>query len=50
VDPRGRGGHARLNRGHAQLSGVWRLQVNYSFTNGMSDQCDSGPVRFAATA
>jgi hypothetical protein len=39
----------RLNRRHSQLSGLWRLQVNYSFTNGMSDQCDSGPVRFLAT-
>jgi hypothetical protein len=40
---------ARLNHRHTQLSGVWRLSVNYSFTNGMSDQCDSGPVRFTAT-
>ena len=40
---------ARLNRGDTQLSGMWQLKVNYSFTDGMSDQCDSGPVRFAAT-
>lgn len=40
---------ARLNHRHTQLSGVWHLSVNYSFTNGMSDQCDSGPVRFTAT-
>lgn len=40
---------ARMNRKHTQFAGVWRLKVNYSFTNGMSDQCDSGPVRFAAT-
>ncbi len=40
---------ARVNRRHTQLSGVWQLSVNYSFTNGMSDQCGSGPVRFAAT-
>ena len=40
---------ARLNHRHTQLSGVWHLTVNYSFTNGMSDQCDSGPVRFTAT-
>jgi hypothetical protein len=39
----------RLNRRHTQLSGVWHLSVNYSFTNGMSDRCDSGPVRFIAT-
>lgn len=37
---------ARLNHRHTQLSGVWQLSVNYSFTNGMSDQCASGPVRF----
>jgi hypothetical protein len=40
---------AHLNRRHSQLSGTWRLRLNYNFTNGMSDQCDSGPVRFTAT-
>jgi hypothetical protein len=40
---------ARLGRRHTQLSGTWRLRVNYTFTNGMSDRCDSGPVRFTAT-
>jgi hypothetical protein len=40
---------ARLNHRHTDVSGTWDLQVNYSFTNGMSDQCDSGPVRFTAT-
>jgi hypothetical protein len=40
---------AHLGRRHTQLSGTWRLQVNYTFTNGMSDRCDSGPVRFTAT-
>jgi hypothetical protein len=40
---------ARLNRKHTQLAGTWELVVNYSFTNGMSDQCSSGPVRFTAT-
>lgn len=40
---------AHLGRAHSQLSGVWRLAINYSFTNGMSDRCDSGPVRFTAT-
>lgn len=39
----------RLGTRHTELSGTWHLQVNYSFTNGMSDQCDSGPVRFNAT-
>ena len=41
---------ARLNRKHTLVSGVWRLAVNFSFTNGMSDECDSGPVRFVAAA
>jgi hypothetical protein len=41
---------ARLGSLHTELSGIWRLQLNYSFTNGMSDRCDSGPVRFVATA
>ncbi len=40
---------ARLNRRHTRLSGVWRLSIHDSFTNGMSDQCSSGPVRFTAT-
>jgi hypothetical protein len=40
----------RLGTRHTELSGIWRLQLSYSFTNGMSDRCDSGPVRFAATA
>jgi hypothetical protein len=40
---------ARLNHRHTEVSGTWQLQVSYSFTNGMSDQCDSGPVRFTAT-
>jgi hypothetical protein len=39
----------RLNHGHSQLSGVWQLSVHYTFPNGSSDQCDSGPVRFTAT-
>jgi hypothetical protein len=37
---------ASLNRQHTKVSGVWDLRVQYSFTNGMSDLCDSGPVRF----
>ncbi len=40
---------AHLSRKHSQLSGTWQLRVNYTFTSGMSDECDSGPVRFAAT-
>jgi len=40
---------ARLGRRHTEVSGRWELTVNYSYTNGMSDRCDSGPVRFTAT-
>jgi hypothetical protein len=40
---------ARLGHRRARVSGTWHLMLNYSFTNGMSDQCDSGPVRFTAT-
>lgn len=40
---------ARLSHHHTSVSGTWQLKVNYSFTNGMSDQCDSGPVRFTTT-
>lgn len=39
---------AHLNPGHSELSGVWRLRVTYSLGNGMSEKCDSGPVRFNA--
>jgi hypothetical protein len=35
-----------LNRKHSKVSGVWELHLNYAFPNGMTDQCDSGPVRF----
>lgn len=41
---------ARLSRRHTQLSGTWRMVFNYSASNGMSDRCDSGPVRFVATS
>jgi hypothetical protein len=37
---------AKLNRKRTQLTGVWRLQVSYTFADGTTDQCDSGPVRF----
>jgi hypothetical protein len=40
---------ARLGRRRTHVSGTWELKVNYSYTNGMSDRCDSGPVRFTAT-
>jgi hypothetical protein len=41
---------ARLNRSKTQLSGVWQLTVHYTYTDGASDACDSGPVRFSATS
>jgi hypothetical protein len=40
---------AHLNRRHTQLSGVWQLSAHYAFTDGTSDDCSSGPVRFTAT-
>ncbi|HYB26273.1 MAG TPA: hypothetical protein VEF89_06650 [Solirubrobacteraceae bacterium] len=40
---------ARVNRSRTQLSGVWHLDVHYAFSDGTSDDCDSGPVRFTAT-
>jgi hypothetical protein len=40
---------ARLNRRHTQLSGVWQLSAHYAFTDGTTDDCSSGPVRFTAT-
>jgi hypothetical protein len=40
---------ARLGHRHTRVSGTWHLKLSYTFTNGMSDECDSGPVRFMAT-
>jgi FlaG/FlaF family flagellin (archaellin) len=37
---------AKLNRNRMQVAGVWELRLSYTFTNGTTDQCDSGPVRF----
>jgi len=37
---------AKLNRVRTEIAGVWRLRMSYTFTDGTSDQCDSGPVRF----
>jgi hypothetical protein len=41
---------AHLNRSRTQLSGTWQLSAHYAFTDGTSDDCSSGPVRFTATA
>jgi hypothetical protein len=38
----------RLNRAHTKLSGVWRLSIDYSYTDGTTDHCDSGSVQFTA--
>jgi len=37
---------AKLNRNRMQIAGVWELRLSYTFPNGTTDQCDSGPVRF----
>ncbi len=37
---------AKVNHKRTQLTGVWRLQLSYTFADGTTDQCDSGPVRF----
>ncbi len=41
---------ARLSPNHSQLSGTWQLSVSFTFSDGTTDQCDSGPVHFSATA
>jgi hypothetical protein len=40
----------RLNGKHSELTGMWMLAVNYGFSDGTSDACNSGPVRFTATS
>lgn len=40
---------ARLNPKHSQLSGTWQLSANFTFPDGTTDHCDSGPVSFSAT-
>lgn len=37
---------ARLNRKRTRITGVWELQVSYTFADGTTDQCFSGRVRF----
>jgi hypothetical protein len=37
---------ARLNHKRSQVTGVWELQLSYTFADGTTDRCDSGPVRF----
>jgi hypothetical protein len=41
---------ARLNPAHTSLTGTWRLKVHVSMSSGQTVSCDSGPVRFTATA
>jgi hypothetical protein len=40
---------ARLSPKLSQLTGTWTLAVHFGFSDGTSDQCDSGPVTFTAT-
>ena len=40
----------RLSPRHSQLTGTWQLAAKFSFSDGTSDQCDSGPVSFSATS
>ena len=40
---------AKLNRQRTQVTGVWELQLFYTFADGTTDQCDSGPVQFTDT-
>ncbi|HTP19446.1 MAG TPA: hypothetical protein VMJ65_07575 [Solirubrobacteraceae bacterium] len=40
---------ARLNRQRTEVTGVWELQLSYTFADGTTDRCDSGPVRFVDT-
>ena len=40
---------AKLNRKRTQVTGVWELQLFYTFADGTTDQCDSGPVQFTDT-
>jgi hypothetical protein len=38
---------AFTNRKRSRVVGVWQLSLSYTFTDGTSDHCNSGPVRFA---
>jgi hypothetical protein len=38
---------ARLGPRRTELSGIWRLQMQFTGSGGESMHCDSGPVRFA---
>jgi hypothetical protein len=40
---------ASFDPAHSTLTGTWRLKLHVSMANGQSTQCDSGPVRFAAS-
>jgi hypothetical protein len=37
---------AKLNGKRTRITGMWRLQVSYTFEDGTTDECDSGSVRF----
>ncbi len=38
----------KLNRKRDTFAGTWQLQMSLAQTNGQTDQCDSGLVRFTA--
>jgi hypothetical protein len=37
---------ATFNRKRTRVTGVWEMQLSYTFADGTTDQCESGPVRF----
>jgi hypothetical protein len=37
---------AKLNRRRTQVTGVWEMQLFFTFADGTTDHCDSGPVSF----
>ena len=39
---------ATVNRSRSKILGEWDLRLDFSLANGQTDQCDSGPVTFAA--
>jgi hypothetical protein len=39
----------RFNRARSAFSGQWRLHLDFKYSNGQTDHCDSGRVTFTAT-
>ena len=40
---------ARFGAKHSHVTGTWQLAANFTFSDGTTDRCDSGPVAFSAT-